>query len=353
VTAAVLGLMMRQSGRQTAAWAVCFLAVLEIAGRWAAEPESLLRLHVPGYATAYEHRLGLARAFSSGRRENDTRPVLAVLGDSTAERGLNACSVAEALGGSPVALAVPSGGMAEGAALLSELGANAGGGELLYAVNPLNVSTYSEWIHPTFQDLVRRTDLASAAVGTVWATFGKREALLGVLERLTAPGTVEARFQDQIGLTGFCGRELQPGKEPKEPSVGERPRQLRGFATNWSSLFREQVPPSRSAELAGPLRAMRTNRRVTVVLMPFRSDFRSWLDAEYPGLLADRRRLWKDAADSASVSAMDCAAAVEDDRAFEDPVHLHERGRRFFSARLSEQLKGHEPGCPVLAAQGN
>jgi hypothetical protein len=187
-------------------------------------------------------------------------------------------------------------------------------------------------------------------VGIAYATFGRRDAVLAVLDRFVEPTSVEATFHEQIGLTGPCGRELAAGAAPQIPDPAARPRQVRTFGRNWAALFREDAPASRGAELASGLRALSGHGSVTVLLMPFRADFRAYLEDEYPGLLERRRATWARAASDAQVRALDCSEAMEDDSLFEDPVHLHEGGRSVLSAYAASELGGKRGRCAALVA---
>src|SRR5688572_27916833 len=95
-------------------WAIGTLLVFEAFARWVTRPEMLLKLEVSGYRVAFEHRRALAAKLSS----TDLRNAFVVLGDSTAERGINVCTLGKSFGRVPAGLAVPSGGTRDAEQLL-------------------------------------------------------------------------------------------------------------------------------------------------------------------------------------------------------------------------------------------
>ena len=128
--------------QHTAPWVIVSLVGLDLGARWVSRPEVLLRLGIASYPTCFAHRMTMAR-------QAPPDVGLLVLGDSTAERGVNACTLAEAVGTEGLNLSLPSGAIEEASAVRQAArGLPGAGTTLVYAINPLNTRAYSEWISP-------------------------------------------------------------------------------------------------------------------------------------------------------------------------------------------------------------
>lgn len=327
---------------RTAFWFFLTFALLEGAARLATRPASLLDRQIASYPTCFAHRQKLARELSGP-------PVSTLLlGDSTTERGVNACSLGQGLGGRGVGLSFPSGTTDEAGLLLGLAAPHlAPDARVIYSVNPLNIRTYSEWVSPTFGDLVRRSDLATALLGEASTLFGKRQVVVAVLDSLLDPARYRDEFHKQIGLTGECGRETPPPRPDEIPDEKERARQLREYATSWLGVFKEPVGADQEAALAAALASFRP-RQVLVVLTPLRPDFRAFLDEKHPGTLEQRRSVWAGAARRAGARVFTCHDSIEDLALYVDPVHLNENGRRSLTACLGARLGGAGGCCAPL-----
>lgn len=334
----------RAPGSPVWPWFLVALATLELGARLATRPESLLALHVSGYSTCYAHRKALARGLSGP-------PVTTlVVGDSTAERGLDACALGAATGGRGAGLSFPSGTVGEAAAL-HELASPhlAPDAHVVLAVNPLNIRTYSEWVTPTFSDLRGRTDVASALLGQASTLFRDRKVVLAVLESLVERERYAEEFRLQIGVTGECGRETPPPRPDEVPDAAARERQVREYGTTWIGVFKEPVGSDQEAALAAALAPFR-GRRTTIVLTPLRADFRDFLEREHPGTIAARRRIWAAAAHRAGATLLTCHDAIEDASVYVDPVHLDQNGRVRLSTCLGARLAGAGGCCSPVTA---
>ena len=334
--------------RSTALWTVLLLLGLEASARLATRGPALLALGIASYPTYYQHRLGLARRAAP--------PTLLVVGDSAAERGVDACALGRRRAGRGLNLAFPSGGVREADRLMQAAGIDARGEvELLYAVNPLNVASYSSWVDPSFADLRKRVGLGDALLGQASVLFGRREAVRALFGRLFKPGRTREEFEAQVLAAGACGRETPLPAPDELPSAEERAAQVSRYAKAWLELFTEPLGPSAVASLAGTLgRWHAEGHRLSVVLMPLRADFAAYLDQQWPGLRARKRELWGEVAREAGARLLYCADAVPDVGLFEDPVHLNELGRRQLTACLGAELDGTpsccQPADPVLPA---
>lgn len=320
----------------TAVFAVGFLVIFELLARVATRPSALLWLHIESYPTAFAHRENLAR-------QTHNAPVV-VLGDSTATRGLNACSLGRALGTSQgVNFSFPSGGMREADALLKTQTPPADGtGRAIYAVNPLNISTYSEWVTPTFADLTRRSGVVPAVIGTVSTLYGHREATVAVLASLVNPWRLQKQ-KEAMAREGICGRE--PNGDPKIPSATEQAEQVLKFGKAWLQLFTEATSTNAADEISERISEWkRAGWAATVVLMPLRDDFRDYLDREWPGLRDRKRTFWRTITARAGVAYIECDEAIADRSLYEDPVHLNEYGRRKFTECFADELNA-KPTC--------
>lgn len=335
--------MPRRLLQHTAPWVIVSLVALDQGARWLTRPEVLLGLGVASYPTCFAHRMAMARQAPPGVG-------LLVVGDSTAERGVNACTLAEAAGTEGLNLSLPSGAIAEASAVREAArGVPGAGTTLVYAVNPLNTRSYSEWISPRFADRRRHTDLASTLLGDAFAVFGRRQEVKAVIESFLEPARYREEFHGQIGLTGRCGRET-PLPLPREiPDEAERARQVKEYAVNWVSVFTDEMGEATVTGLEAGWREWKAaGPRVVVVLTPLRPDFRAFLEQSYPGRLGERRAAFALAARRAGVQGLDCSAGVEVAAEYVDPVHLNEAGRRAFSSCLGRQLRGAGPCCPPL-----
>jgi hypothetical protein len=327
----------------TAPWALVSLLALDLAARRLSDPEVLLRLGVASYPTCFAHRLTMARQAPAGVG-------LMVVGDSTAERGVNACTLAEAAGTEGLNLSLPSGAIEEASAVRSAArGVSRAGTTLVYAVNPLNTRAYSEWISPRFSDRRRHTDLASTLLGDAFAVFGRRQQVTAVIESFLEPARYREEFHGQIGLTGRCGRETPPPSPAEIPDEAGRARQVKEYSVGWLNVFSDELGEATEAGLEAGWRAWKAEGpRVVVVLTPLRPDFRAFLEQKYPGQLRARREIFARAARRAQVEGLACGEAVDEVAEYVDPVHLNETGRRAFSACLGRQLRGAGPCCPPL-----
>jgi len=311
----------------TLVYTIGALLLFEAGARYATRPSVLLSLNIESYPTAYAHREKLSK-------ETPNVP-LVVLGDSTATRGINSCQLAP----KGINLAFPSGGMREATALL----ATQAPATAVYAINPLNISIYSEWVTPTFADLSRRNGLAAAVLGSVSTLYGKREATTAVLTALVSP--VQRRKNREIfERETICGRETTA--TPKVPDEREQAEQVRRYGQAWLQLFLEAATDSAVDTLSASLIEWRAKGwYATVVLTPLRADFRAFLDKEYPDLRERKRKLWRTVTERASVTFVECDEAVPDRSLYDDPIHLNELGRRAFTECLAEELKGATRCC--------
>jgi len=322
---------MFKSFRSSLPWALCFLGVLEAGARWVIRPE---------YLTA-QRSYGPETCFFKGKALASQHPeaTLIVGGDSTGERGVDACVLGARLGQPGLNVAIASGSVSALRQLL-DAHQQAGGkaDRLVLVASSFGLEPVSASFPMTFPEAAQTVGFANALVGRALALYGSRE----LLHRLLESRGEHARFDRYIAPHDACGLAVPDAAPPP----AEYHAQLERYEKAWKFPAVAPTMGSLEGRLSASLQETRPSaREIFIVLAPYRSDVVPYVEARWPGDLGRLRSSWEHIASRSGARLLDCTRSSQDDGHFYDPFHLTAEGRARFSACLAEQLAGGRPCC--------
>ncbi len=309
-------------------WFGTTMLVLDLGARLVCREESLLSLRVPSAATSLFVRRQLAR------RARGVATV--VVGNSTGERGIDACAVGDVLGAQGLNLALPGGGFRQADSLLADL-AQSGNRvrRVLFVTSSINFDVSSPSMPLTWKENADQEGYAPAVLGTLSGLFGNRDRIRSLFQAQFNRRT----FASEIEAVTPCGLSIWSTSLTAFPPAA----QLEAYDKMW--LLANRRPPSLAAEqgVAQLIRAW-APARVSIVFAPMRRDFVEHLDRQVPGLRESMRAAWQRVLATTSASVIDCERVILDDGGFYDPIHLNPKGRSHLDACVTRAVQSSPPG---------
>jgi len=317
-------------------WALFFFGMLEVSARWVTRPEHLQDLRSYGPDTC----------FLKAKKLTAENPAAALVvgGDSTGERGIDACLLGDRLKQKGLNVAI-AGGTVNVLLQLLDLQRRSGGhaSRVLLMASSFNHDTSSPSFSFDFEESAQNLGFANALVGKAIALYGSRDALHRVFEAKNGHAT----FENYISQHDACGLAV-PNPAPKREEFAAQLKQYEGI---WGFSTVAPNMEKREARLAEAIRGARSGvDEMTIVMSPYRSDVVPYIEARWPGDLRRLQNSWVKIATQANVRLLNCTQASADDSHFYDPFHLTAQGRAFFSSCLAEQLTGGRACCEELVS---